>query len=284
MCDYGAGCTRKGCMYRHPPKPTAAAAAADKANAEVCKPFLAGICSYGSRCYNRHPATEEANELRRKFRKTACKWGDDCRSEGCLFSHPSDVTELTTHFSELDPTLLCEPVRTTATSAPPPPQSCDEVAPPAPLRGLENVPAFGDDPAVVAWRSEDGQGGLNLGMAGAPASPPAPPPQVAAVLPVDISEWRPDAIASAWPPSHHASAASGSTGIWTPSAAAPSWQPDAAAPSWQPDAAAPSWQPDSPAFCPSILPGLSSWQPTVASSVWVPEAGTGWAGGGINGR
>ena len=85
MCSYGAACNRKGCIYRHPPappKPAAnnngggAATAASTARAspsepeEVCKPFLAGKCHYGNRCYNYHPPEKEADAMRRKY----CWW------------------------------------------------------------------------------------------------------------------------------------------------------------------------------------------------------------------
>ena len=84
MCTYGAGCTRKNCIYRHPPK-----VAVVKSD-EICKPFLAGLCAFGSRCHNRHPSREEADSLRRRYANTVCQWGENCRSEGCLFRHPWD--------------------------------------------------------------------------------------------------------------------------------------------------------------------------------------------------
>ena len=87
MCSYGAACTRKDCIYRHPPKaPKEQIVKSD----EICKPYLAGLCAFGSRCHNRHPPREEAEQLRRRYASTACQWGENCRSEGCLFRHPWD--------------------------------------------------------------------------------------------------------------------------------------------------------------------------------------------------
>ena len=87
MCTYGAGCQRKNCIYRHPPKvPREPVVKSD----EVCKPFLAGLCAFGGRCHNRHPQREEADSLRRRYALTICQWGENCQSEGCLFRHPWD--------------------------------------------------------------------------------------------------------------------------------------------------------------------------------------------------
>jgi hypothetical protein len=83
LCDYGAACTRKGCVYRHPPK-TAAPPEAE----EVCKPFLAGTCQFGQRCRNFHPPPDEVGAWRRKYATTACRYGEDCRNQSCLFWHP----------------------------------------------------------------------------------------------------------------------------------------------------------------------------------------------------
>ncbi|KAK7253361.1 hypothetical protein SO694_00001558 [Aureococcus anophagefferens] len=43
MCQYGASCTRKGCVYRHPPKPAKKAVK----NVEICVHFIGGACSFG---------------------------------------------------------------------------------------------------------------------------------------------------------------------------------------------------------------------------------------------
>ena len=68
MCTYGLACTRKGCVYRHPPRTAAAAQKPSAESVEPCKPFIAGICQFGSRCHNYHPPEDEVLRLR------VCKW------------------------------------------------------------------------------------------------------------------------------------------------------------------------------------------------------------------
>jgi len=81
MCTYAAGCTRPGCIYRHPPKGTTPKSEA------VCMPHLAGFCEFGARCRNVHPPDEEADALRRKYSRTECEWGVECRNRFCLYNH-----------------------------------------------------------------------------------------------------------------------------------------------------------------------------------------------------
>ena len=86
LCDYGSACTRRDCVYRHPPR----AAPVIKCD-QVCKPFLAGVCQFGERCTYQHPSAADAHALRRRYKSTACTWGNDCHSRACLFSHPKDA-------------------------------------------------------------------------------------------------------------------------------------------------------------------------------------------------
>jgi len=74
MCDYGAGCTRKGCIYRHPPKTKKkkkkknssdgnsnvdrVSTSMGGADAKVCIYYMSGECSFGSGCRFRHPPRE----------------------------------------------------------------------------------------------------------------------------------------------------------------------------------------------------------------------------------
>ena len=95
ICDYGAACTRKGCVYRHPPK-TAAPPEAE----EVCKPFLAGSCQFGSCCRNFHPPPDEVGAWCRKYATTACRYGEDCRNQSCLFWHPWSALDTATASAE----------------------------------------------------------------------------------------------------------------------------------------------------------------------------------------
>ena len=82
MCSYGIACTRKDCVYKHPPRPKKATASAKKApqgggltvvaprpppaagnrsDKRVCVAYLAGICTFGSYCDNLHP--EDPDEI-----------------------------------------------------------------------------------------------------------------------------------------------------------------------------------------------------------------------------
>ena len=96
-CTYGSACTRKGCVYKHPPKksrpsasaePSSSAAAAAAATpSQVCRPFLGGACTFGSRCRSRHPPFAEAEAMRASFKGTKCLHNEGCRSESCLYFH-----------------------------------------------------------------------------------------------------------------------------------------------------------------------------------------------------
>ncbi|KAH8075566.1 hypothetical protein JL721_1580 [Aureococcus anophagefferens] len=79
MCQYGASCTRKGCVYRHPPKPAKKAVK----NVEICVHFIGGACSFGDKCANRHPGKAEAARFRETCAPIACagrsgEGGDEC--------------------------------------------------------------------------------------------------------------------------------------------------------------------------------------------------------------
>ena len=86
-CKYGAACTRKGCIYRHPKK-IESVSSSTVDNRRVCLAYLAELCPYGKNCMNRHPPIEEANELIYMFSQQLCRFGSSCRTEGCLYSHP----------------------------------------------------------------------------------------------------------------------------------------------------------------------------------------------------
>ena len=50
MCEYGAGCTRRGCIYRHPPK------GEKPSKIQVaCRNWLMGECEFGRGCRYLHP-------------------------------------------------------------------------------------------------------------------------------------------------------------------------------------------------------------------------------------
>eukprot|EP00578_Thalassiosira_sp_NH16_P010788 CAMPEP_0181121550 /NCGR_PEP_ID=MMETSP1071-20121207/24804_1 /TAXON_ID=35127 /ORGANISM="Thalassiosira sp., Strain NH16" /LENGTH=554 /DNA_ID=CAMNT_0023206389 /DNA_START=120 /DNA_END=1784 /DNA_ORIENTATION=- len=97
-CAYGAACTRKGCAYRHPsPTDSPYESYHEDPRSKICKPFLAGLCSYGYKCMNRHPEQQEADAVRAKYKEKICSYGDDCQTEGCLYRHPWEVAEATSN-------------------------------------------------------------------------------------------------------------------------------------------------------------------------------------------
>ena len=83
MCQYGASCTRKGCVYRHPPKPAKKAVK----NVEICVHFIGGACSFGDKCANRHPGKAEAARFRETCASIACRFGAGCANAACLYNH-----------------------------------------------------------------------------------------------------------------------------------------------------------------------------------------------------
>ncbi len=92
LCDYGAACTRRGCVYRHPQKTKNPHHVANEPHLDddrpVCMPFLADACAFGARCNHYHPPHAEAVALRNRYALRACEWGDACRTSFCLFRHP----------------------------------------------------------------------------------------------------------------------------------------------------------------------------------------------------
>lgn len=91
-CQFGAGCTRPDCIYRHPSKKDGTF----KQSQEPCMPFLAGECAFSAQgCRKRHPPKEEADRLIAKYKLTRCRFGSECRTNGCLYIHPGDEGEST---------------------------------------------------------------------------------------------------------------------------------------------------------------------------------------------
>lgn len=90
MCAYGLSCNRKGCVYRHPPKP--AGTAIVKRSGLICVHFVAGNCTFGDKCANRHPGKAEAEEFRDACSRIACKFGDACENASCLYAHGEAAT------------------------------------------------------------------------------------------------------------------------------------------------------------------------------------------------
>jgi hypothetical protein len=84
LCEYGTGCNRPDCIYRHDN-------AEDKTE-EVCLPYMAGKCSFAKDgCRKRHPKKEELERLLHKYKRTRCRFGDECYTESCLYLHPREM-------------------------------------------------------------------------------------------------------------------------------------------------------------------------------------------------
>jgi hypothetical protein len=84
LCEYGAGCIREDCIYRHDGD--------GGKTEEVCLPFLAGKCTFADDgCRRRHPIKQECERLMAKYKRTRCRFADDCRTDGCLYLHPKEM-------------------------------------------------------------------------------------------------------------------------------------------------------------------------------------------------
>eukprot|EP00928_Gymnodinium_smaydae_P036627 TRINITY_DN25571_c0_g3_i1.p1 TRINITY_DN25571_c0_g3~~TRINITY_DN25571_c0_g3_i1.p1 ORF type:complete len:1052 (+),score=237.55 TRINITY_DN25571_c0_g3_i1:96-3158(+) len=106
-CRYGAACTRRDCVFRHPPRPKhgAAAPASSQTNKsdKVCFSFIAGRCAFGRQCRDQHPDAEACRSIQERYARMDCQWGRGCRTEGCLYKHPMD--------EPMGPALAAAPVR-----------------------------------------------------------------------------------------------------------------------------------------------------------------------------
>eukprot|EP00438_Fugacium_kawagutii_P023270 Skav224635 [mRNA] locus=scaffold1903:154264:161856:+ [translate_table: standard] len=64
----------------------------EKSDKAVCFAFVAGKCAFGRQCHDKHPDVCEAScqTIKERYSKIDCQWGRNCRTEGCLYRHPSD--------------------------------------------------------------------------------------------------------------------------------------------------------------------------------------------------
>mmetsp|Transcript_70614 Transcript_70614/g.111575 ORF Transcript_70614/g.111575 Transcript_70614/m.111575 type:complete len:433 (-) Transcript_70614:1-1299(-) len=93
-CRYGAACTRKDCIYKHPPKkPQASAKAVKQEPEKVCFSFVAGRCAFGKNCHDKHPDDTSCRTIRERYARIDCQWGRQCKTEGCLYRHPTAQVE-----------------------------------------------------------------------------------------------------------------------------------------------------------------------------------------------
>ncbi|KAL3911832.1 MAG: hypothetical protein SGILL_007129 [Bacillariaceae sp.] len=101
MCEYGSGCTRPGCIYRHD---DTGGGENNKKGDGVCVLFLAGKCSFKAKgCRKRHPPPEEVKRLKARYHKIKCRHGDDCFTDSCLYLHPRDVKDQDDPVAFMDP-------------------------------------------------------------------------------------------------------------------------------------------------------------------------------------
>ena len=90
----------------------------------MCLAYLAGTCTFGSRCFNRHPGAAECEKVKAEYKQRKCLYGDGCRSEGCLFSHPREAITVDSEVLEMAAQLRLEETQSSASAPPQPtPQS-----------------------------------------------------------------------------------------------------------------------------------------------------------------
>jgi hypothetical protein len=81
-CNFGGGCNRPACIYRHPPS---------EQSKDACMAFMAGSCVFDAEsCRKRHPPPHEVERLMLKYKRTKCRFAEDCKTKGCLFVHPGE--------------------------------------------------------------------------------------------------------------------------------------------------------------------------------------------------
>jgi len=53
---------------------------------------LAGMCTYGNGCFDRHvlPGSGEGLKILAEYKNKKCLYDENCRTPGCLFFHPWD--------------------------------------------------------------------------------------------------------------------------------------------------------------------------------------------------
>eukprot|EP00041_Stephanoeca_diplocostata_P031488 m.980863 g.980863 ORF g.980863 m.980863 type:complete len:262 (+) comp23970_c0_seq3:290-1075(+) len=95
VCKYGPACTRSDCIYRHPKGEV-------EKSSTVCMAYVAGVCSFGNKCTNRHPSADEIELLVAKYSKIQCRFGKECFNEACLYDHGDVDTEPTARDTAID--------------------------------------------------------------------------------------------------------------------------------------------------------------------------------------
>eukprot|EP00980_Cylindrotheca_fusiformis_P001254 scaffold332_cov117-Cylindrotheca_fusiformis.AAC.14 len=171
LCEYGSGCNRPDCIYRHDSDSTN-----NKKSDEVCLPFLVGKCAFVAKdgCRKRHPKKEERERLLKKYKRTRCRFGDECFTESCLYLHPHEMEP-----NEPNYLVVVEPH--------------DDVAFP-PLNGGGNAPT--KLPPNSAWKR-------SVVTPPTMTAPPPPPPSMVTTNPQQEllpSAWYPQGMEGGAPP------------------------------------------------------------------------------------
>jgi hypothetical protein len=96
LCFYGSACQRKDCIYRH--EKNAASSSSTVKSSDPCMAYLSGFCSFTAKtCRKRHPTSDaEVEALLRKYSTIPCRFGVHCKTNGCLYMHPSDASNTAT--------------------------------------------------------------------------------------------------------------------------------------------------------------------------------------------
>jgi hypothetical protein len=150
LCEYGMGCTRPDCIYKHE--------AGGKSD-NVCLPFLAGKCTFGKGCRRRHPGKQETEKLLARYRRTRCRHGDACHTDGCLYMHPKDTLANEPAYAQPDSAAFPPLNGAVAPAAAPklPANSAWKSAPPASMQAApsSNAPSSEVNQPVSAQYEQD---------------------------------------------------------------------------------------------------------------------------------
>lgn len=102
-CFFGATCNRPGCIYRHSSR-------VHVQSKDPCMAYLAGICKFDAKsCLKRHPDDAECEQLIAKYSSKVCRFGDKCKTKGCLYQHKTQPAGQTSYFWEPPPVPLHDP-------------------------------------------------------------------------------------------------------------------------------------------------------------------------------
>jgi hypothetical protein len=181
QCEYGAGCNRPDCIYRHD---------GTAKKEDVCLPFLAGKCTFKENgCRKRHPAKDEKARLVAKYKRTRCRHGDECFTDGCLYLHPREMEREPNFVEPLSEAFPPLNLATASNLPKPVSNSAWKVAP------LVPPPMHPPQPAPMPYQHPQQHPHIAMMHPPQPLMPAGPPPP----------EWNPIYGAPAFypPPTHY---------------------------------------------------------------------------------